>query len=38
VHADFTVTMEVCTQASSKKNRDALKRLGKSLDGTGPAA
>ncbi|MEN3359883.1 MAG: hypothetical protein V7637_3865 [Mycobacteriales bacterium] len=31
-HADFAVTMEVYSQASSKATRKALKRLGKSLD------
>lgn len=30
-HADFTVTMEVYTQVSSKQTREALKRLGESL-------
>lgn len=31
-HAQFSVTMEIYAQASSKKTRDALKRLGESLD------
>ncbi|BCJ26195.1 site-specific integrase [Actinocatenispora sera] len=30
-HADFDITMEVYTQVSSKKTRDALKRLSESL-------
>jgi integrase len=33
-HADFSITMEVYSQASSKATRDALKRLGQSLEGT----
>jgi integrase len=33
-HADFKVTMEIYTQVSSKQTRDALKRLGESLDGS----
>ena len=37
-HADFKVTMEACTQVSSERTQDALKRLGESLDGTEPAA
>jgi integrase len=37
-HADFKVTMEVYTQVSSKKTREALKKLGESLDGSEPAA
>ena len=32
-HAQFSITMEIYTQASSKATRDALKRLGDSLDG-----
>ena len=32
-HADFKVTMEIYTQVSSKQTREALKRLGESLDG-----
>ena len=32
-HADFKVTMEIYSQASSAATRDALKRLGESLDG-----
>jgi integrase len=31
-HAQFSLTMEVYSQASSQKTRDALKRLGESLD------
>jgi integrase len=31
-HAEFSVTMEIYAQASSQKTRDALKRLGESLD------
>jgi integrase len=31
-HAQFSVTMEIYAQASSTKTRDALKRLGDSLD------
>jgi integrase len=31
-HAQFSMTMEIYSQASSKKTRDALKRLGESLD------
>ena len=30
-HADFSVTMEIYTQVSSKQTREALKRLGESL-------
>jgi hypothetical protein len=30
--AQFSMTMEIYSQASSKKTRDALKRLGESLD------
>ncbi len=33
-HARFTLTMEIYTLASSKATREALKRLGDSLDGT----
>jgi integrase len=33
-HADFDITMEIYTQVSSEKTRDALKRLGESLEGT----
>ena len=32
-HARFSVTMEIYTQVSSAKTREALKRLGESLDG-----
>lgn len=32
-HAQFSLTMEIYTLASSKATRDALKRLGESLDG-----
>jgi integrase len=32
-HAQFSITMEIYTQVSSKSTRDALKRLGESLDG-----
>jgi integrase len=31
-HAQFSITMEIYTQVSSKATRDALKRLGESLD------
>jgi integrase len=31
-HADFAVTMEIYTMVSSKATRDALKRLGESLE------
>jgi integrase len=31
-HADFAITMEIHTQVSSKQTREALKRLGESLD------
>jgi hypothetical protein len=31
-HARFSVTMEIYTVVSSKKTRDALKRLGASLE------
>jgi len=30
-HADFSMTMEIYTQVSSKQTREALKRLGQSL-------
>ena len=32
-HARFSITMEVYTQVSSRATREALKRLGESLDG-----
>ncbi|SDY44777.1 Site-specific recombinase XerD [Micromonospora pattaloongensis] len=32
-HARFSITMEIYTQVSSKSTREALKRLGDSLDG-----
>ncbi|TWF77051.1 hypothetical protein FHX44_112952 [Pseudonocardia hierapolitana] len=32
-HADLDLTMEIYTLASSSATRDALKRLGDSLDG-----
>ncbi|WP_211246474.1 hypothetical protein [Amycolatopsis taiwanensis] len=32
-HAEFSVTMEIYAKASSKATKDALKRLGDSLDG-----
>jgi len=32
-HAQFAITMEIYTQVSSQATRDALKRLGESLDG-----
>ena len=32
-HTDFTLTMEIYPLASSAATRDALKRLGESLDG-----
>lgn len=32
-HADFAATMEIHTKVSSKSTRDALKKLGESLDG-----
>jgi integrase len=32
-HAQFSITMEIYTQVSSKATREALKRLGESLDG-----
>jgi len=31
-HAQFALTMEIYTLASSKATRDALKKLGESLD------
>ena len=31
-HADFSITMEVYSQVSSEATRDALRRLGESLD------
>ena len=31
-HADFSITMEVYSKVSSKSTREALKRLGESLD------
>ena len=31
-HADFSITMEVYSQVSSKATRDALRRLGEGLD------
>jgi hypothetical protein len=31
-HAEFSLTMEIYSQASSKATRDALKKLGESLD------
>jgi hypothetical protein len=31
-HADVDITMEIDTEVSSKKTREALKRLGESLD------
>nr|WP_277349623.1 site-specific integrase [Planosporangium thailandense] len=33
-HAQFSITMEIYAKASSKATRDALKRLGESLDGS----
>jgi hypothetical protein len=32
-HAQFSITMEIYPQVSSKATREALKRLGESLDG-----
>jgi hypothetical protein len=32
-HARFTLTVEIYTLASSEQTREALKRLGDSLDG-----
>jgi integrase len=32
-HADFSITMEIYSQASPAATRDALRRLGESLDG-----
>jgi integrase len=31
-HADFSITMEIYSKVSSATTRDALKRLGESLD------
>jgi hypothetical protein len=31
-HAQFSITMEIYTQVSSEQTREALKRLGESLD------
>ena len=31
-HAQFSITMEVYTQVSSRQTREALKRLGEALD------
>jgi integrase len=36
-HAQFSITMEIYTQVSSKSTRDALKRLGDSLGGPADA-
>jgi integrase len=33
-HAQFSITMEIYAKVSSKATRDALKRLGESLDGS----
>jgi integrase len=33
-HAQFAITMELCTQVSSQQTRAALERLGGSLDGS----
>jgi integrase len=33
-HADFAMTMEIYTKVSSKATRDALRKLGESLDGS----
>jgi integrase len=30
-HANFKITMEICTQVTDQQTRDALKRLGESL-------
>jgi len=30
-HAQFSITMEICTHVSSQTTREALKRLGESL-------
>ena len=32
-HTDFDITMEIYAQVTSQATRDALKRLGESLDG-----
>jgi integrase len=32
-HSDFSITMEVYTQVSSAATREALRRLGDTLDG-----
>ena len=32
-HAQFSLTMEIYTQVSSTATRDALRKLGESLDG-----
>ena len=32
-HTDFDLTMEIYAQVSSQATRDALKRMGESLDG-----
>jgi integrase len=32
-HAQFAITMEIYTEVSTKSTRDALKKLGDSLDG-----
>ena len=32
-HAQFSLMMEIYTQVSSKATRDALRKLGESLDG-----
>jgi len=31
-HADFSITMEIYSQVSSKATREALRKLGESLD------
>jgi integrase len=36
-HADFAVTMEIYTQVSSKQTREALRRLGESLEEPAPS-
>jgi len=33
-HAEFSITMEIYTKVSDKGTRDALKKLGDSLDGS----
>jgi hypothetical protein len=35
-HADFKVTMEIYTRVSSEQTREALRRLGDSLDCSPP--